>query len=260
MKSVCAFVVGVLIVLGPKESRASVERIEVPIGQIFMMPTGPAQGYDDNHSIQIVLDGLLPNGCYSISDDPVTVDLLSKQIHPRLFAKHRIDGPCADESHLASFLQAPVPYTLDLALGTLNMGDYKIVFPRPGLPEGNKLFSVQKARVPSIDNYPYASVSSVWIPDSVRGDLPIEIELTGSLTSSCSVLDPKVTAQLEGDVFVVSPKTDFVFDPPCVPEMKPFQKTVTLDAPGEGRYLIHVRSQNGHAVNRAFSALVPDPE
>ena len=231
---------------------AEFERIEVPIGQIFVTSVSAGE------PAEIVLDGILPNGCYAVSDFSTSAQEF--QVHPHLFALHRTAGPCADESHLAASLQPPVPYTLSVSLGVLVIGDYTVVYPRPGLPDGLRPFSVQKARVPRVIAPLSASVSSVWVSDSVRGDLPISVELVGSLTRTCTSLLPDVSVKLQGDVFEVLPLLHAVVDPFCAFEMKPFQTVVTLPPPGEGRFLIHVQSADGGSVNRAFSAVVRDPE
>ena len=231
------------------------ERFEFPVGQVFV----PPQGYDDNDNIEIVLDGILPNGCYSVADYTANVDPSTKQIVPHLYVNHRRDSLCQDETHLSTALTPPVPYTLDLSVGTLGKGDYKIVYQRPGLPQEVRAFNVERAKTASVDDRPYAAVSSVWIPDSVRGDLTIHAELIGSLTSSCSKLS-SVEVKRENDVFVVLPSLSFSQNLLCSLIMLPIQQTVDLGTPGEGRYLIHVRSMSGHSVNRAFSAVVPDPE
>jgi len=62
------------------------ERIEVPVGHVFV----PAVGYDDNDNIEIMFDGILPNGCYAVSDYHADVDQNSKQIVPHLLPIERI--------------------------------------------------------------------------------------------------------------------------------------------------------------------------
>ena len=235
--------VGFLILNASAGLAAGIERIEVPIGQVFV--TSVPEG----KSVQIVLDGILPNGCYAVADYSTTAQDFA--VRPHLYAFHRTDGSCAD---------APVPYTLSVSLGVLVVGDYTVVYPRPGLPDGQRPFRVQKVRLPHVIEPLAASVSSVWISDSVRGDLPIPVELTGSLTRTCTSLLPDISVRLQGDVFVVLPLLHSFVDPFCAFEMKPFQTVVTLPPPGEGRFLVHVQSANGESVNRAFSAVVPDPE
>ena len=101
-------------------------------------------------------------------------------------------------------------------------------------------------------------MSSVLIPDTVRGDFNIEVQLAGILKSTCSKISNVSVKQL-GDVFVVLPTLSFDVNLMCAIISLPFKKTIELKAPGEGRYLIHVRSMNGHSINRAFTAVVPDP-
>ncbi|MGZ3688694.1 MAG: hypothetical protein ACXWPM_04120 [Bdellovibrionota bacterium] len=231
-------------------------RVEVPIGQVFI----PPQGYDDNDNIQFVLDGILPNGCFSAANPDVQVDPSDKHISAHLYAYVRSDGACADQNHLPNSLVAPVPYTLEVSLGVLASGNYRIVYPRPGLSLGMKEFQVVRAHVSSVDDRPYASVTSIWIPDTVRGDVQIHAELVGSLTSTCSSLtSSEITVKRVDDVFVVLPVLSFKLNVLCTMMMVPFERTIDLGKPGEGRYLIHSRSLNGHSVNRTFSAIVPDP-
>ena len=235
-------------------SQTQFERIEFPVGHVFV----PSEGYDDNDNVEIVLDGILPNGCYAVSDYSATVDPVSKQIVPHLFVAHRTDSLCKDGNHLSSALLSPVPYTLEIALGNLNLGEYNVIDYHPGLPPEERKFQVAAATAVGVDDMPYAAVSSIWIPDTVRGDLNIDARLIGVLTSSCSSLSKLIVKRL-GDVFVVLPTLTFWDNLMCNISKLPFNRSISLGAPGEGRFLIHARSMSGHSVNRVFSAVVPDP-
>jgi len=234
----------------------SYEKIEMPVGHVFIAP----QGFDDNDNIEFVIDGVFPNGCYQVASDSTQVDAANKHVITHLFANHRTDGPCGNAAAtLPASLLAAVPYTLEVSVGQLPAGMWQITYSRPNLPDGVRPFQVDRAKVASIDDVPYAAISSVWIPDSVRGDLPVTAELIGSLTSSCSFLQPEVLVNQIDDVFVVRQSLGFKANVLCSLVMLPFQKTIQLGTPGAGRFLIHARSMNGRAVNRVFSGITLDP-
>lgn len=228
----------------------NIERVEVSIGQVFI----PPQGYDDNDNIQVVLDGALPNGCYRIADESAVVNPDTKQISAHVFAYRHTDGACADQDNLPDTLRPVVPFTLDVSLGVLPAGMYRVLFQRSASVEGIRTFTIDRATTSSIDNLPYAAVSSVWVPDAVWSDQPFHVDIVGSLTSSCSTID-SVSVKLVGDVFVVLPVLGFKPNVLCALLMVPFQRSVDLAPVAEGRYLIHTRSMNGRAVNRVFSAV-----
>lgn len=234
----------------------SLKRVEVPVGNIFV----PATGFDDNDNVQLMIDGVLPNGCYQIDKEELSEGKKAKTYNVKLFAYKRTEGSCADESNLPNSLMPTVPYTLEVSLGQLASGAYKIAFSRPGLSKAQISFSVRPATSSLIDAMPYAAVSSVWIPDQVPGDKPVTFELVGSLTSSCSYLNGEPKVQLLGNVFIVLQSVGFKNDTNCTMGRIPFKKTVSLGTMPEGRYLIHVRSMNGRSVNRAFTAISRDPE
>jgi len=166
---------------------------------------------------------------------------------------------CTDEVHLPNSLAPPVPYTLELALGNLSKGEYKILSNHPGLPTEVQSFQVEAAKSMSIDDVPYAAVSSVWVPDTVRGDQRIHVDLVGVMNSTCAKIS-KVEVKRLNDVFVVLPILTFSENARCAIISLPFKKTIDLGPPpGDGRFLIQVRSMSGHSVDRVFTALVPDP-
>ena len=230
------------------------ERIEVPVGNVFI----PPKGFDDNDNIEFVVDGFLPNACYAIANTTYEIIPDKKLIVVHQFASHRKDGICADENSLPIHLREMVPFDVNVSLGSLGTGDYSVQFSRGANNNDIRTFNVEKAKVAAVDNMPYAAVSSVSIPDMVRGDLDIKATLIGVTTSSCSELSPVVSVKLENDVFVVLPTLDFKPNVRCAFVMRPFERTISLGKTGEGRYLLHIRSMNGKSVNRAFSVVKPD--
>jgi hypothetical protein len=239
------------------ETLPAPEKTEVFIGHIFV----PTQGFDDNDSIQITLDGLLPNGCYSVASHKVRFERTYHNIWVRLFAYVKKDGPCADKSHLPYSVLAPAPYTFSISLGRLPEGTYRVLYPRATLEPGAHLFTVAGAKTSSIDDTPYAAVTSVDVPERVWGHKNVFVTIHGILTSTCSSLNgDQIKVIKTDDVFTILPKLSFDPSQTCEATSIPFQKTVSIGETGEGRFLVQVRSMNGRSEVRAFSAVMPDPE
>lgn len=259
-----ALVLGVLLVsshyanaatASPAPPANDLKMVEVPIAHVFV----PEVGFDDNDNVEVVLDGVLPNGCYSIGNADVQVKD-AHRITARLFAKVQTLGVCADQDKLPLQLRPPVPYTITQSLGTLPMGDYRVFFPRPLLTEGIRTFNVAHAKTMSVDDYPYAAVSGIWIGDLVRGDQNMQATLVGSMTADCSLLtQTDIHVRREDDVYVIEPVLEFKPNVLCAFVMSPFERQIDLGRAAAGRYLLHVRSMNGNAVSRAFSVVDPGP-
>jgi len=58
-----------------------------------------------------------------------------------------------------------------------------------------------------------------------------------------------------GDVFVVLPGVKVAQNVMCLFVLTPFERKVSIGPVSAGRYLLHVRSLNGNAVNRMFSVV-----
>ena len=117
------------------------------------------------------------------------------------------------------------------------------------------VLAVDPGHLPIRDHldFMYAAVESA----TVNTDTPhrYSVSLEGRLTNTCLKLrKPKVIAT--GKTIQILPVMDLLKPTPgtvCRRMEKPFNVTVELPEPAKpGRYLVHVRSLNGQAVNEVF--------
>src|SRR4051812_23648727 len=98
------------------------DRIEVPVE----IALAPAQGFDDNDNVQVVLYGKLPNACFGL--DRYSVEEVKGKANVykiRQFAVRRTDGVCANPNNLSEFMKFNIPFTSEISIGTLNAGQYR---------------------------------------------------------------------------------------------------------------------------------------
>ena len=207
-----------------------------------------AHGFDDNDNVEVVLEGQLPNACYTLTQTEIHKDSTGHHIELIQTAHHTESGICAPGTELPPDLRNPSSYSTDVRLGRLEAGAYEISF-----GEGKtRHFEVTLAETGSVDNLRYATVNNAFVEPIVSSEsATFEIRVTGMLNSSCAVLsEPKVVT--EDDVIVVlmavTQAEDF-----CLPASRPFYKVFTAPTPKAGRYLLHVRSLGGQSKNTLFS-------
>lgn len=231
------------------------DRIEVPVGRVF----APPQGYDDNDNIEVVIDGYLPNNCYRI-DKTEILRVAENGFSVRQYAVVDREGICASSGNLPPSFSNIVPFTIEASLGQLKSGNYQVTFSRGGASAATRSFRVDRAASASVDSLPYAAVSNAYVGDIVRGDAGVQAMVSGVLTSSCSELNEEIIVRRIDDVVMVLPTVKTKPGMMCQFMLRPFERMVDLGKLEEGRYLVHVRSMNGKAVNRTFSAVIPDPQ
>lgn len=227
--------------------------VEVPAELAF----SPSRGFDDNDNVQVVIHGMLPNMCYTLGRSEIQKESGSAY-RIKQFAIKKEDGVCLQETTMPPHMQLAVPYTTEISLGQLSMGDYQFEFnSRQGSDKGISV-NVASAKAPTVDSLPYASVSSVSVSDLVDSQQDTAVRLEGVLTSSCMVYSPTETkVQKINDVYVVLPLVKIRTDVMCTQSLRPFSAKINLGKLAEGHYLVHVRSMNGKAVNRVVESLIP---
>jgi hypothetical protein len=140
------------------------------------------------------------------------------------------------------------------SLGILEKGNYTIVF-NSSQGYTARALEVEAAPTTNIDNLNYATVTNAYIPDLVASDTEtVKVLLSGILNSSCTTISGKPQVLNIDDVIVLLPEVQ-TENAICLPIAKPFVKEVEIKTPGVGRYLLHVRSAKGRAVNRLFSVV-----
>lgn len=223
---------------------------EVPVTNIF----APAVGYDDNDLVQLVVEGNLPNGCYRQDRTSISTDLATHTINVVQFATRLSDGVCEKaDAELSPELKRSVHFMNDVNVGVLEVGEYHVAYNVVG---GQVLrpLAVAKAPVTTIDSLHYAHVHFAFVQDQVdSSQKTMRVEFSGLLSSSCVELEDVVPAQLVDDVLILMPQIT-VSDDICMPVERRFMKEIDVVVPKTpGRYMLHVRSSNGEAVNRLFS-------
>ena len=190
-------------------------------------------GFDSNDNVQIVGEGMFKNTCYRHAETTVRVEEASHTIYL---------GPVAYE-YAGLCLQVILPFERVVDVGILTPGTWKIV-QGDGTQKLGEV-SIRTALTDSPDEYLYAPISQAFFQQ--KGAVS-QIFLTGDFPNECmSMDDVKVT--LEKDVIVIQPIAKMETRSSCKDGKFPFAKSVSVDLIPAGRYLLHVRSMNGHAVN-----------
>lgn len=223
------------------------ESVEIPVRKVF----APMRGYDDNDLVEVVLWGYLPNGCYQIAQATVDKDSRGMPVRIHQMATKSVDGVCANQDTLPDSLKYPVPFTTELVLGNLPMGDFTIEYNTPN-GKAERTINIAHAEALTIDNQPYASVSNAQVREILPANQDAVVTITGVLNNSCAYLTDDFEVVRQPDVMVLLPVVRYHQNTECAFYLRPFERTVNLGKLEPGRYLLHVRSQQGKAVNRLF--------
>ncbi len=249
MKKNIVYLIGIIFFASTGLARA--ERVEIGIETLL----APYIGYEQKNNIQVVLYGTLPNKCYSLDEYQVEKVKEGKTVRVRQYAQKESVGLCADEQNLPEEWKTPIPFTTEVSVGHLEVGDVTFLFKQVDGDLGSRVVKVSPNTTLSVDSLPYAGVSNLNVSDVVQKDQEIQVTLSGVLNSSCTHLDDEVRVDHQPDVFVLFPTVKTKKGTHCLQVLVPFEKKVNLGKAGEGRYLIHARSMNGRAVNRVITVV-----
>ena len=194
------------------------------------------KGFDDNDQVMVVLDGYLPNSCYQLDSVTQAIDEATKTITVQQMARV-YPGQC---------LMALVPFTSVVKVGILAKGDYKIITNRGNLETS---LNVVMSTSAGPDDFLYAPVERAWMERAQDGSLSAVIE--GRFTNTCMAFD-EVKVIYSGKSIEVLPVMKMENRADCVEQQVPYRKIQPLSFLLPGRYLLHVRSLNGQAVNTVF--------
>lgn len=189
-------------------------------------------GFDSNDHVQFVGEGMFKNACYRPAPTTVSVDTASKTIKV---------GPVAYE-YKGFCLQVILPFDRVVDVGILEPGTWQIVNATDGQALGQ--VSIAPATTADPDDYLYAPVAQAYVRQSGKATTLI---LNGTFPSSCMAMKD-VKVNIIDNVIVVQPIAEMA-QGTCTGPATSFTKTVKLGAVKAGRYLLHVRSMNGNAVN-----------
>jgi hypothetical protein len=226
------------------------ERVLLALDNAFI----PADGFDDNDNIQVVIEGYLPNACYTLAQAGAVLDDESHTLIVYQAAMKATRGVCADGAELPPDLAAPRYFWKVVDVGHLQAGHYKLEY-RSSLGRQFKDFRVQFSPSEQVDNMDYVLVTNAFVNNEVLSSQEqFEIRITGELTSSCAVLDESSLVYEAGDVIVVLLTTKRTAEF-CMPASRPFYRVIRARTPAKGRYLLHVRSVGGESRNKIFSVV-----
>jgi hypothetical protein len=204
----------------PSQQPANFSKIYVPVG------------FDSNDHVQIVGEGIFENGCYRPAPTVVNIDQANKVINLGPVA-YKYGGFCA---------QVILPFERTIDIGVLKIGNWKIT--QGSDPKVIAEIPVKPALALAPDDFLYAPVEQAFIRQSGTRTM---IFMTGEFQNSCMSIE-KIDVSTSNNTIVVQPIAQMGATD-CKEGKFAFQKAVRLPALSEGRYLLHVRSLNGNAVN-----------
>jgi hypothetical protein len=190
-------------------------------------------GYDSNEQVQRVGVGMVRNTCDRPAETTVQIDEANQKI---------LVGPVAYE-YAGLCLQVILPFQRVIEVGILKPGQWEVI--QASSSERLGTVSVKAATRESPDDFLYAPVSQAFLRQ--RGMIT-EVLLAGSFPNSCFSLDT-VKVTIEPEVLVLQPIAKVKKTQGCVDGSYPYSKVVSIPLVSKGRYLLHVRSMNGNAVN-----------
>ncbi|CAN5413381.1 hypothetical protein BH10BDE1_BH10BDE1_27600 [soil metagenome] len=226
----------VLLCLGGlfRSATATADPIRVPA--LYNTVYAP-DGFDSNDHVQIVGEGMFRNTCYRHAETSVRVDAANHQIFL---------GPVAYE-YPGLCLQVILPWERTVDIGILPAGHWDVM---QGPTEKLGQLEVAPATTDNPDDFLYAPVSQAFFRQ--RGNIS-EVLLSGNFPNSCMTID-YVKITLQPKVIVLQPIAKDSSAASCKDGKFPFSKTVRITRIATGRYLLHVRSMNGNAINTLVDA------
>lgn len=203
-------------------------------------------GFDDNDNAQIVLDGELSDTCYKLGPTQFKVDEVHQRIYVQQQAYYYPGAWCA---------QVRVPYTQTVNLGLLAAGQYELVVQsEDGSLKPISTLPVALSSTRSPDDFLYAPVSDVYLEKSLGAFEGREsfytLYINGHFNTSCMKFKEVKMHTRPNGVIEVLPIVEMDRTVPCSQIMTDFNVGVSLKDVPKGRYLLHIRSLNGQAVNR----------
>ena len=196
-------------------------------------------GFDDNDRSVVVLDGYLLTSCHQLDISEKIINLEEKTITITQFARIT-PGPC---------MTLPVPFSVEVDLGVLPAGEYKIATNQNEL---TGFLTVSAAVTTSQDNFLYAPVEQARVKRARDGYQFAVLE--GRFTNTCMALK-EVKVYYTGNTIEVLPIMVVSDNGDCQAKEVEFRKVQRLNHLRPGRYLLHVRSLNGQAKEVVFTVV-----
>jgi len=224
--------------------------VEIPVQRVFFADNG----YDDHDTIQIRIEGELPDPCYELAGSTVSRDTAGNLlIHPRAW-RHSSDECDTDD------LLGQAPYSEDVSLGQLPTGDYNVAYaPEEGKTAYRKLHVAESARLgpTGIERMHYARTTDIVARQTVLQGQPVQVVLRGSLSTPCGRIQDLIAVLRFSDTFLIQP-IEFA-SANCVassPAADPsYEKSLELGVLPPGEYLVQVRLPDGRFLDRTFTVV-----
>jgi hypothetical protein len=203
-------------------------------------------GYDNNDVIVVVVEGYLENTCQQVRSASVAQSQFEFEVTP---LAETLDTRCEP---------LVTAYTVEVVLnpkGPIDRGNYLVTAPGPNGVRLKEPLPVGEATEVGIDNARYAPVDSLEVGMVSGGKMRAVLE--GRFQNTCLSLEMGLTSS-NGKTFelvpIVVPLKADRFGKPCADKEWRYRAHKDFDEPTlPGRYLLHVRSQNGKSLNRVFS-------
>lgn len=193
------------------------------------------KGFDDNDQTQVVIEGRLPNDCYRLEQASLSSDPVKKEITIQPKASY-YNWLC---------LEVLVPWTQVITVGHLEPGEWKI---KVGSTGQSELLTINQSSSLSPDDFVYAPVDSMNI-DVIEKIAVATIK--GRFATRCGELS-EVKVIDSGKTIEVLPIMTAGTARNCERKDLPFEYKFELPQKSMGRYLVHVRSLNGQAINQVY--------
>ncbi len=188
-------------------------------------------GFDSNDHVQFVGEGMFKNSCYRPAPTTVAIDTVTKTIKV---------GPVAYE-YSGFCLQVILPFDRVVDVGLLSAGTWQIT-----QADDKKIgeIVVKQNLTSEPDDFLYAPVSQAYVR---QAGSRTNLFLNGTFPNECMTMqDVKISTT--DDAIMVQPIA-VMAQGACTGGPMSFTKLVKLPALKAGRYLLHVRSVNGNAIN-----------
>lgn len=206
----------------PQKVGATYSKVYVPVG------------FDSNDHVQIVGEGIFENACYRPAPTEISVNEATKEITLGPVA-YKYQGFC---------MQVVLPFERTIDVGILKTGTWKVLQKGDGKVIAE--IDVKTAQNLAPDDFLYAPVSQAFLRQSKSR---VSVFVTGQFPNSCFEMD-KMKVTTSDDTIVVQPIAKMNSATDCKEGAFGFQKAVSVPNLKPGRYLLHVRSLNGNAINQ----------
>jgi len=221
------------------------EKTFLPVEKIFSVE----HGFDTTDTIEIAIQGTMPDSCHTLGKGTVRVDEVNKKIHVNVEGYVRKNQVC---------WMTVTPYLEVIHVGQLKKGHYEIVAEKDPLVMGK--LHIAKSASNETDDHLYAPVDTVELSakQSEASLAPFqELNLKGTyphLLKGCMrVVDVK-SYKTENDVLVVLPISKILDGKDCDPSevdgSNRFNLKKKVSSIINTKGLVHVRTLNGRAVNK----------